>query len=107
MSDAEIEQAMKDAQEYAGLDQIRRDAMEVCSQSQNLLARANQALKSAEKQMDKADKKQVKKDIGELQKIVSKVKLDKVTEEDVEKIRQAKIQLESSASKIPGMDFGH
>lgn len=100
MSDAEIEQAMKDAQEYAGLDQVRRDAMEVCRESQNLLARTQQALKGLDKTFDKAKKKQIKKDSAELQKLVTKLRLDKVKEEDVTRIRDAKRQLEASAAEI-------
>ena len=102
MSDAEIEQAMKDAQEYAGLDQTRRDAMDVCSEAQSLLARTQQAMKNLDKSFDKSKKKQIKKDSAELQKLVSKLRLDKVKEEDVTRIREAKSQLEISAAEILG-----
>lgn len=39
MSEEEIQQAMWEAQNYAGQDQIRRDAMEILSESQKLLNR--------------------------------------------------------------------
>lgn len=104
MSDSEIEQAIKDAQEYAGLDQTRRDAMELSSEAQSLLARTQQALKGLDKSFDKTKKKQIKKDSNELQKVVSKIRLDKVTEADVEKLRQAKVQLEASAAEILGSE---
>lgn len=97
MSDAEIEQAMRDAREYAGLDTVRRDALELISEVNSLLAKTQQALKNAGKNMDKAEKKQVKKDMAALQKEVSKLRVDKVTQEQVDSLRQTKAQLESSS----------
>lgn len=100
MSDEEIEQAMRDAQQYAGVDNLQREAMELMSEAQQLLSRAEQALKDKGKQLEKAQKKQIKGDCKNLQKVLMKVKLNKIKEEDVEKIRQAKMQLESSAAVI-------
>lgn len=100
MSDAEIEQAIQDAQQYAGQDSLRRDAMELTGEAQSLLAKTQQAMKKAGKQLDKAEKKQVKKDCAALQKLLMKFRVDKVTESDVENIQKAKQQLESSGEKI-------
>ena len=100
MSEEEIRQAMADAANYAGQDQIRREAMEVLNDSQSLLAKTEQALKNAGKQLDKSVKKQVKTDITRLRKLVTKCRLDKVTEEEVEEMRTAKSQLESSAAQM-------
>lgn len=103
MSDAEIEQAMRDAREYAGLDTVRRDALELISEVNSLLAKTQQALKNAGKNMDKAEKKQVKKDMAALQKEVSKLRVDKVTQEQVDSLRQTKAQLESSSVHLLNM----
>lgn len=100
MSEEEINQAMADAQQYAGLDQVRREAMEVLNDSQSLLAKVEQAVKNAGKQLDKPVKKQVKADIGRLRKLVAKCRLDKVTEAEVTEMRAAKTQLENSAAGL-------
>lgn len=100
MSEEEIRQAMADAANYAGQDQIRREAMEVLNDSQSLLAKSEQTLKNAGKQLDKSVKKQVKADISRLRKLVTKCRLDKVTEAEVEEMRTAKAQLESSAAQM-------
>jgi molecular chaperone DnaK len=100
MSDAEIEQAIRDAQQYAGQDNIRREAIELSHESQNLLNRTQNALKKAGKQIDKSEKKQIKSDLNSLQKLIIKFRVDKVKEEDVEKIRQARQQLESSSANL-------
>lgn len=100
MSEEEIRQAMADAQQYAGQDQVRREAMEVLNDAQSLLARTEQAVKNKGKQLDKSVKKQVKADIGRLRKLVVKYRLDKVTEEEIAQMRSAKAALENSAAGI-------
>lgn len=100
MSDAEIEQAIYDAQQYAGQDNLRKEALELTAEAQSLLARVQQALKAAGKQIDKADKKQIKSDLSNLQKLVSKLRVDKVTEMEIENIRRAKEQLENSSAGL-------
>ena len=105
MSDLEIEQAMRDAQQYAGQDQLRRDAMELTSEAQSLLAKVQRAVKDAGKQLDRTDKRQIKHDCNALQKLLSKFRLDKVSEMEMESIRQAKQQLEESSAKIGDGSF--
>jgi molecular chaperone DnaK len=100
MSDAEIEQAMRDARQYAGQDSMRRDALELISVAQTLLSQTQQSLKKAGKQIDKEEKKQIKKDAASLQKLLAKFRVDKVTEEQVADIRRAKEQLESSGANV-------
>ncbi len=98
MSDAEIEQAIHDAAAYSGQDQVRREAMELLDECRKLLGEADQILKNNGKQMEKQQKKQIKNDSAKLQKLVSKCRLDKVTEADLTALREAKGQLESSTA---------
>lgn len=100
MSDAEIEQAIYDAQQYAGQDTLRREALELTGEAQNVANRAQRALNAGGKQIEKAVKKQVKNDINVLSKLLGKFRADRVTEEEVEKIRQAKSDLERSSAGI-------
>ena len=106
MSDAEVEQAIKDAQQYASIDNLRTEALEVLGEAQSLLSKTEQALKQAGKDIDKAEKKQIKKDCGELQKKISKMKVDKVTEEQLNELRQVKVQLEISSAGLRGRFSG-
>jgi molecular chaperone DnaK len=102
MSDEEIEQAIRDAAQYAGQDSMRREAMELTSDAQSLLAKVQQAVKNAGKQIEKEEKKQIKIDCNALQKLLMKFRVDKVTEQDVEEIRNAKQQLENSSARVRG-----
>lgn len=103
MTDEEIEQAMKDATEYAGLDNVRREAMEVSSEAYKLLAKVQQALKESGKQLDKAEKKQIKSDCAQLQKYLTKLRVEATSQEEVDHIKQVKAQLEQSSAHLLGL----
>ena len=94
MSDMEIQQAIHDAQEYAGQDQLRRDALELICEAQKKAAEARQILKVQDKQMEKGRKKQMKKNVAALEKVLAKTRVDKVSENDMNNIRQTMQVLE-------------
>ena len=94
MSDMEIQQAIHDAQEYAGQDQLRRDALELIGEAQKKAAEARQILKVQDKQMEKGRKKQMKKNVAALEKVLAKTRVDKVSENDMNNIRQTMQVLE-------------
>ncbi len=100
MSDSEIEQAIRDAQQYAGMDNLRKEAISLTGDAQKVLSQAQRALKNGGKQIERPVKKQVKTDINALSKLMSKFRLDRMTEEDMTAIRQAKENLERSAGNI-------
>ena len=100
MSDAEIEQAIRDAQQYAGMDNLRKEAIALTGDAQKVLSQAQRALKNGGKQIERPVKKQVKSDINALSKLMGRFRLDRMTEEDMTAIRQAKEKLERSAGNI-------
>ena len=100
MSDAEIEQAIRDAQQYAGMDNLRKEAIALTGDAQKVLSQAQRALKNGGKQIECPVKKQVKSDINALSKLMGRFRLDRMTEEDMTAIRQAKENLERSAGNI-------
>ena len=102
MSDAEIDQAIRDAEQYAAQDGVRREALSVLDAGRRLADAANRALASAGKQLEKAEKKQVKADIASLQRLLGK-KVDKVSEADVAALRAAIDQLERSSAHVRGL----
>ena len=102
MSDAEIDQAIRDAEQYAAQDGVRREALSVLDEGRRLADAANRALASAGKQLDKTEKKQVKADIASLQRLLGK-KVDKVSEADVVALRAAINQLERSSAHVRGL----
>lgn len=108
MSDAEIEQAIHDARQYAAQDGIRRRALEVSSEANKCLDRAMQALSKVKKNIPREEKKQIKADIARLEKLIIKAKPVKMTEDDIFAIRDAisRLNLSSAnACRIAGVAF--
>ena len=98
MSEAEIQQAIRDAEAYAEQDQLRRDSMDIINSANQLILKAETAMNKAGKQLDKEEKKQIKADCAELRKLLSKAKPEKMTGGDVADIRSAMSRLEQSSA---------
>lgn len=106
MSETEIQQAIRDAEQYAAQDGVRRSAVDVNNEAQRLLMQVEQALGAAGKQIDKDEKKRVKADISALRKTMGK-RADKMTETDIAAIQAAMAQLQSSAAHVLEMTGGN
>ena len=100
MSDAEIDQAIRDAQQYTAQDQTRRDALQLLNDGQHLLAKADQAVAVAGKQLDKEEKKRVKADCDALRKLTGKLRPEKADDADLTALRDAMGQLERSSAHV-------
>ncbi len=100
MSDDEIDQAIRDAEQYAAQDQVRRDAMEAISRANQLLAQSERALSAAGKQLEKTEKKAVKADCDALRRLLAKARLDKITQEEILTIQDAAAQLDRSSARV-------
>jgi molecular chaperone DnaK len=98
MSDDEIQQAIRDAEQYASQDQVRRELLELQNEGGRLLNHAERAVNRAGKQLDKAEKKQIKSDCADLRKLLSKAKPEKMTDTDLANIRSAVQRLEASSA---------
>jgi len=98
MSEAEIQQAIRDAEQYAEQDQLRRDAMNIVNDANHMLVKVETAVSKAGKKLDKEDKKQIKNQCAELRKLLSKSKPEKMTGGDISEIRSVMSRLESSGA---------
>ncbi len=98
MSDAEVEQARRDAEQYAASDQTRREAIALNREASALLTQAERALGVCGKQLDKQEKKQLKQDCDALHKALNKARPDKQTEADLDSLRNLKAILEASSA---------
>ncbi len=103
MSEAEIQQAIRDAEMYAGQDGLRRDIMDTVNEAQRLLNQVQQALSRAGKQLDKEEKKRIKADQAALNKFLLKNKPDKMSEGDLLNLKAAMETLRSSSQHLLSM----
>jgi len=107
MSDAEIEQAIRDAEQYASQDGIRRQALEIKAEASKCLTITKTALDRAKKEIPKEERKQIKTGIANLEKLLMKAKPDKMTDNNISAIREAIEYLKSYSAnvcRIAGID---
>ncbi len=100
MSDAEINAAIRDAEQYAAQDQVRRDSLNIIHEAQQLMNDVEKALDEKGKQLDKAEKKQIKDDVNALRKLVFRKQPDKMEESDLSAIRAGMDTLRQAASHL-------
>ena len=100
MSDEEIERAIRDAEEYAAEDSVRRDALSIQYEANVLMTKVEKALSAGGKQIEKEEKKRIKADISALQKLLSKAKPEKMTADDLRSVQDAMAVLETSSARV-------
>lgn len=101
MSDADIEQAIRDAELYAAEDQARRDTFELRDEAQRLGSQVDQALSAVGKQLEKEEKHRVKADLAEMRKALAKVERNKKKDDvDLSALREATAQLQQSSAHV-------
>lgn len=98
MSEADIQQAIRDAENYASEDGVRRDAVNINNEANALIIRAEQAIRKLGKTMDKNEKKLIQYDIANLRKLLMKNRPDKTSAEQVAAIKAAMDQLSASSA---------
>lgn len=100
MSDAEINAAIRDAEQYAAQDQVRRDSLNIDHEAQQLINDVEKALDEKGKQLDKAEKKQLKDQANALRKLVFRKQPDKTEESDLNAIRASMEALRQASSHL-------
>jgi molecular chaperone DnaK len=100
MSEDEIQQAIRDAEQYAAEDATRRSALTISNEAFQLISRVEQAMNKLGKELDKEEKKRLKEDIAALRKLVTRGKPEKMTEDDLSAIQSAMEQLERSGADV-------
>lgn len=99
LSDAEIDAAIRDAEQYATADAAKKQGWEVKDNSQRLINEVNTALSAVKKDIDKAEKKQIQTDVLNLTKALNK-RVKKGEEPDISSIDAARATLEASSAHV-------
>lgn len=93
MSEDEIEQAIRDAQENAAFDEEHKEAVQAYHEAEQALAEAEQYLVEHKKDIEKEKKKAIKDAAASVKKAMKHVKLDKITGEKAAELNAAKEEL--------------
>ncbi len=101
MSDAEIDQAVKEAAEYEAQDKKRKEAIDTRNEADSFAFQTQKALDEVGDKIDAADKSGVEADLAKLKELVEKHKqAEDMTESDVAEMKAAKEKLQESAQKV-------
>ena len=93
LSEADIERAMEDARMYEATDGIRMKAFEAVSEAQTELDNVNYRLKNDKKVLNKDQKRHINENVKVVSKMIRKAKPDKMTEAEVQELKEAVEQL--------------
>ncbi|MCC8182134.1 MAG: molecular chaperone DnaK [Clostridiales bacterium] len=107
LSEAEIQQAIRDAQEYAVADSQRKEAMEVRNQAETLVVETKEAFRVCGKELNKADQKQVKNDLANLERLVNRNSPEKITADALPEMKAAMEQLQRSSATLSQLYANH
>ena len=100
MSDAEIDAAIRDAEQYAAQDQTRRDALDTVHEAQQLVFDVEKALDEKGKQLDKEEKRQVKDAVNTLRKMISRRQANQMEAADLSALRDAMENVHRVSSRL-------
>ncbi len=87
LSDAEVEKAVKEAEQYAEEDKKRKDAIEVQNQADAMVFQTEKTLEEVGDKIDAADKSQIETELSKLKALVEKTKGQAPSEAEVEELK--------------------
>lgn len=102
LSDSEIEQAIREAQEYEATDGQRKAYIDARSEADTLVRQVENVMADKEKRkaMDSAQKKSVKSSLSYVKKLISRTKPGNVSEEQAAEIKHAADELKNAAAGL-------
>ena len=107
LSEDEIQQAIRDAQQYAQADSQRKEAMEVRNQAETLVMEVKEAFRVCGSSMNRQDRNQIKNDLSNLERLVHKHKPEKMSPEALPELKSAMDQLKSSSAALMQLYANH
>ena len=99
MSEEEIQRAIRDAEQYARQDAVRREASNIGYEAQKLMQDVEKALSEKGKQIEKDEKKRITEAERELTRLISK-KPEAMDASDLSAIRSAMDALRERAARL-------
>ena len=103
MSDAEINNAIRDAEQYASQDKVRRDAITVHSEANIQANQTEYALRKVRRQISKEEKREIKTSVATLRKLLQKTAPENYSADQISEIRSAMRQLDQVSYNVRRM----
>ena len=102
MSDADIDRAVKEAQQYEAEDRKRKEGIDARNEADSMVFQVEDALKNAGDKLDPSDRSAVESDLQSLKDIIAKHPDASavLSDTDIDEIKSAKDRLLESAQKL-------
>ncbi|MBQ3424936.1 MAG: Hsp70 family protein, partial [Clostridia bacterium] len=100
MSEEEIRQAIRDAETYAASDGVYRDSLEAMGEARQLIEKVENALRDRGKKLERAERKRISADVAALNRVLSKCRPDRMSEDDLAQLKAASTRLAASAGDL-------
>ena len=100
MSDADIEKAVKEAQEFEAQDKKRKEAVEARNEADSFVFQTEKALQDVGDKITDAERTQVQADIEAVKAILERTKDQEMSDSDIDELKAAKEKLTNSAQSV-------
>ncbi len=100
MSDADIDKAIKEAQEFEAQDKKRKEAVEARNDADSFVFQTEKALNEVGDKIADSDKTQVQADLEAVKAILERTKDQEMSDSDVDELKAAKEKLTNSAQSL-------
>ncbi len=100
MSDADIEKAVKEAQEFEAQDKKRKEAVEARNDADSFVFQTEKALNEVGDKISESDKTQVQADLEAVKAILERTKDQEMSDSDLDELKAAKEKLTNSAQSL-------
>ncbi len=102
MSDADIDKAIREAQEFEAQDKKRKEAVDTVNDAESFALQTEKALSEVGDKISADEKSKVQADVDEVKSILERVKADpaNATDSDLDALKSAKEKLTNSAQGV-------
>lgn len=100
MSDADIEEAIRQAKEFEAQDNMTKERLLFKNEAETLIIQVENALATHKKDMDKTQRQQIKAELASFKKITKKFDYEHASVGEFQMVKEAKSKLEMISSSI-------
>ncbi|MBR0172226.1 MAG: molecular chaperone DnaK [Lachnospiraceae bacterium] len=100
MSDADIDKAIKEAQEYEAQDKKRKEGIDARNEADSFVFQTEKALSDVGDKIDAAEKAKVEENLKEMKELLEQTKDRELTDDEIDKIKAGKEKLMTGAQAL-------
>lgn len=100
MSEAEINQAVKEAARFEAEDKKKKEAIDLRNEAESLMIQTEKTMDEMGNKISSSDKMNLQADIDDLKELLKETSISSMSDNDIEKIRKAKDEMMATAQNV-------